>query len=125
MKPRKIIWILALIVLLITSSQATDLKQLKVLYIADGPAETDKSYTDFLKSSVKEAQTISRAQFKPSAADPFDVVVLQWRQSGGAAGSWSQGSPLGKREEWAKPTVLLGSAGLNVAVSWKVRAGSG
>jgi hypothetical protein len=125
MKLPKISWVLALGLLLVSFSRAAELKQLKVLYIGDGPAETDKSYTAFLKSSVKEVESVSRDKFKTSAAAPFDVVVLQWRQSGGAAGSWSQGSPLGKREEWSKPTVLLGSAGLNVAVSWKVRAGSG
>ena len=34
-------------------------------------------------------------------------------------------SPLGKREAWHKPTVLLGSAGLNLAVAWKLKGGSG
>jgi hypothetical protein len=29
------------------------------------------------------------------------------------------------RAAWGKPTVLLGSAGLNLAVIWKVRGGSG
>ena len=34
-------------------------------------------------------------------------------------------SPLGRRDEWEKPTVLLGSAGLNLAVAWKLKGGSG
>jgi hypothetical protein len=34
-------------------------------------------------------------------------------------------APLGTREDWKKPTVLLGSAGLNLAVSWKLKGGSG
>ena len=34
-------------------------------------------------------------------------------------------SPLGRRDEWEKPTVLLGSAGLHLAVAWKLKGGSG
>ncbi len=34
-------------------------------------------------------------------------------------------SPLGRREDWEKPTVLLGSTGLNLAVAWKLKGGSG
>ena len=34
-------------------------------------------------------------------------------------------TPLGLRDEWEKPTVLLGSAGLNLAVAWKLKGGSG
>ncbi len=34
-------------------------------------------------------------------------------------------APLGNRADWTKPTVLLGSAGLKLAVAWKVKGGSG
>ena len=33
--------------------------------------------------------------------------------------------PLGSREAWDRPTVLLGSAGLNMAIAWKMQGGSG
>jgi hypothetical protein len=34
-------------------------------------------------------------------------------------------SPLGKREAWGKPTVLLDSAGHLLTGAWEVRGGSG
>jgi len=54
------------------------------------------------------------------------VVLLDWPQSNSTREDWKRGrSPLGDRNAWTKPTVLLGSAGLNLAVVWKVRGGSG
>src|SRR6185436_8371345 len=50
---------------------------------------------------------------------------LDWPQSELSREARIQGAPLGKREEWARPTVLLGSAGLNLAVAWKLKGGSG
>jgi hypothetical protein len=52
-------------------------------------------------------------------------VLLDWPQSGTMRGNWLDGAPLGNREDWDKPTVLLGSAGLNLAVVWKLKGGSG
>ena len=55
-----------------------------------------------------------------------DVVLLDWPQSETVRQEWEQGrAPLSDRDKWQKPTVLLGSAGLNLAVVWKVRGGSG
>ena len=52
-------------------------------------------------------------------------MLLDWPQSDLERQQRVGTSPLGKRDEWAKPTVLLGSAGLNLAVAWKVYGGSG
>ncbi len=60
-----------------------------------------------------------------SDAAPFDVVLLDWRQGEETREMRKLRSPLGKREDWNKATVLLGSAGLNLAVSWKLKGGSG
>jgi hypothetical protein len=60
-------------------------------------------------------------EFKPSQAKDFDVVLLDWSQSGTTRGNWLEGSPLGKREEWNKPTVLLGSAALHPLTTLRLR----
>lgn len=92
-----------------------------VLYIGHRAPE----FEPFLKSHFAEVRSVSRYEFKPSQANNFDVVLLDWPQSGTTRGAWLDGSPLGKREDWSKPTVLLGSAGLNLAVAWNLKGGSG
>jgi hypothetical protein len=94
---------------------------LHVLYIGHRPGE----FAPLLKEHFATVETVSLAAFRPSQADPFDVVLLDWPQSGNERGAWLDRSPLGLREDWRKPTVLLGSAGLNLAVKWKVHGGSG
>jgi len=46
-----------------------------------------------------------------SDAPAFDVVLLDWPQTEQPGDLPPKLSPLGKREEWTKPTELLGSAG--------------
>lgn len=93
----------------------------KVLYIGHRADE----FVPFLKEHFAKVDSVSREKFQPPQAKDFDVILLDWPQSGAMRGAWLDGSPLGKREEWAKPTVLLGSAGLNLAVAWKLHGGSG
>ncbi len=98
------------------------LNDLKILYVGSERAD---QYVDFLKGKVARVEAISRAAFKPKDAAEFDVVLLDWRQSGETREMRKDSSPLGARDEWSKPTVLLGSAGLNLAVAWKMKGGSG
>ena len=93
----------------------------KVLYIGNRTSE----FVPFLKEHFTKVESVSRDDFHPAQAKDFDVVLLDWPQSHQMRGAWLDGSPLGKREEWSKPTVLLGSAGLNLAVTWKLKGGSG
>ena len=93
----------------------------RVLYVGHRGGD----FEPFLKRHFNQAQIVSRNEFKPSAAKDFDVVLLDWPQSEEARASRSGKSPLGMREEWVTPTVLLGSAGLNLAVVWKLKGGSG
>lgn len=104
---------------------ATELDNLNVLYIGDQGSPRANQFTGFLKKNVGTLETAARREFKPSEADAFDVVVLDWPQSELARENRKGNSPLGGRDQWNKPTVLLGSAGLNLAVAWKVRGGSG
>lgn len=82
-------------------------------------------FTPLLKQHFATVDAVARDQFQPKQADAYDVVLLDWPQSHQERGAWLDGSPLGKREDWKKPTVLLGSAGLNLAVAWKLHGGSG
>ena len=104
---------------------AADLAKLKVLYIGDPGAPRAQHFTGFLGKNVGQVEAASRDNFKPADADAFDVVLLDWPQSNSAREERKGRSPLGERAAWSKPTVLLGSAGLNLAVVWKVRGGSG
>jgi hypothetical protein len=93
----------------------------RVLYI--GHRSSD--FEPFLKTHFAKVESVSRQEFQQAQAKDFDVVMLDWPQSGNMEGAWRAGAPLGKREEWTKPTILLGSAGLNLAVTWKLKGGSG
>ncbi len=102
------------------------LDDLKVLYIGDRDSARATHFQGFLKENVGKVEFAERKKFKPAEAQDFDVVLLDWPQSGSTQDEWKSGrSPLGDRDAWNKPTVLLGSAGLNIAVVWKVRGGSG
>jgi len=93
----------------------------RVLYVGHRAPD----FEPFLNTNFAKVESVSRDEFKPSQAKDFDVVLLDWPQSGTTRGAWLDGSPLGKRETWNNPTVLLGSAGLNLAVAWKLKGGSG
>jgi len=103
-------------------AQAKELKELKVLYVG---SERPEQFLPFLKQHVAQVQSRNRSGFVPADAAAFDVVLLDWPQSGEISEMRKLKSPLGRREDWNKPTVLLGSAGLNLAVSWKLKGGSG
>ena len=108
------------------SEPSRKLDQLKVLYVGDRDSSRATHFQGFLKHNVGRIDVASRDGFKRSDADDFDVVLLDWGQSDSARDDRKTGrSPLGDRDDWGKPTVLLGSAGLNLAVVWKVRGGSG
>ena len=96
---------------------------LRVFYIGNRAAEFEL----LLKAHFAKVESVSipRDFIKAEQVKDFDVVLLDWPQSHAMRGAWLDGSPLGKREEWNKPTVLLGSAGLNLAVCWKLHGGSG
>ena len=104
------------------SVRAAELRDLKVLYVG---SERAKAYVGFLSGKVAQIEARSRQDFQPRDAAPFDVVLLDWPQGEETREMRKLKSPLGRREEWEKPTVLLGSAGLNLAVAWKMKGGSG
>ena len=103
-------------------TEAADLKDLKILYVCD---ERPAEYVKFLTGKVATVTAQSFSDFKPGEARDFDVVLLDWPQGEATRNMRKLSSPLGPREEWNRPTVLLGSAGLNLAVAWKLKGGSG
>ena len=103
------------------ASPVAGVQPLSVLYIGDRTGE----FAPLLKAHFTRVDTISLGAFQPGNEEVFDVVLLDWPQSHQQRGAWLDGSPLGRREAWHKPTVLLGSAGLNLAVAWKLYGGSG
>ena len=107
------------------SAGAVELRELKVLHVGNN-AERAGAFESFLAKHVKSVETFSRKDFIPTRAASFDVVLLDWQQNEPGAEKFPPTtSPLGEREKWAKPTVFLGSAGLNMAVVWKLKGGSG
>ncbi len=104
------------------SAPAQGVIPLKVLYVGEAPTSARATqFTGFLQKRVSAVQAVSRTQFQPAQAAGFDVVLLDWPQPG----TLGKNPPLGERAAWTKPTVLLGSAGLNLAVAWQIRGGSG
>ena len=110
----------------LSHTQAVELDKLNVLYVGEAPNTTRaKQVTEFLQKKLGRIEAVNRQGFKQEQASTFDVVLLDWPQSDKTEQERQQGSPLGARSSWTKPTVLLGSAGLNMAIVWKVRGGSG
>ncbi len=125
MKPFALLTGLALAGGAVSAATAVDLDKLKVLFVGEEEART-RVFEGFLAQNVGAVTTVGRQVFKPVDAAAYDVVLLDWGQSEQSDSDRKSGrSPLGPRENWSKPTVLLGSAGLNLAVVWKVRGGSG
>jgi hypothetical protein len=103
-------------------SRGTELQELKVLYVG---SERSSDYVSFLKGKVALIEEKTREAFRPGDEARFDVVLFNWPQGEATREMRKLKSPLGTREAWNKPTVLLGSAGLNLAVCWKLKGGSG
>jgi hypothetical protein len=125
-------------VLALTRANAADLpkpvQSLRVVYVGTAGTERARAYAQFLGDRFTLIQAADRDRFDPSAAAGADVVILDWSQQDARPAASGRGalaperalkSPLGERAHWAKPTVLLGSAGLLLAMAWEVHGGSG
>lgn len=82
-----------------------ELTGLKVLYVG---SERPSEYVEFLKGKVATVEARSRESFQPRDAARFDVVLFDWPQGEETREMRKLKSPLGTREGWNKPTVLLG-----------------
>jgi hypothetical protein len=95
---------------------------LRVLYVGATTTQRGRAYAKFLQGHFRNAAAKERNGFDPQQAAAFDVVLLDWSQSERPAKPMS---PLGTRETWNKPTVLLGSAGLLLAPAWDIHGAIG
>lgn len=95
----------------------------KVLYVGNADSERAKEYAAFLKERFASVEVAEREGFDPSKAEKADVVLLDWSQRDKR--TTPTRSPLGRRDQWKKPVVLLGSAGHLLAAAWEVHGGSG
>ena len=100
--------------------------QLSVMLVAGEEQGRSKDFEAFLRRHFAKVETAKRADFDPKSAQGMDVVMLDWPQGKDARAMRAAGkTPLGDFESWTVPTVLIGSAGLNVASAWGVRGGFG
>jgi len=123
-------WLLVFLLIAVGTgyAEAKELSELKILYVGDkrGYAGDERAneFVSFLQPLAAKVASEDREVFRPDDAAPFDVVVLDWPQDG-ARDFPPKESPLGPRAGWNKPTVLLGSAGLKLAIAWKLKGGGG
>ncbi len=122
-------WLVAFVLLVtrlaLTTSEATELRDLKVLYVGNSKAQRASEFRAFLGTNVAQVAVAERNDFDPARARNFDVVVMDWPQSERGGDSPPRKSPLGDRADWVTPTILLGSAGLHMAIVWEVKGGAG
>ncbi len=120
-------WLLTLVfaATLFQLSPAAELRDLKMLYVGNAKLPRAAEYRAFFATNVAQITVAERVGFDPAQAKDFDVVLLDWPQSERDPGFPAVKAPLGERKEWTKPTVFLGSAGLNLAAVWDVKGGFG
>ena len=109
------------------SSVAPDGKlPLNVLYVGDTERNRAHAFAGFLSEHFQGSEAIHRDLFEPADAEDFDVVLLDWSQTEVDLMAMDElESPLGSREEWTKPLVLLDSAGLLMAGPWELQGSWG
>ncbi|MDB5320191.1 MAG: hypothetical protein JWN40_1822 [Phycisphaerales bacterium] len=117
--------LLALFILPTITASAATLDSLKLLYIGDKGTPREQAFTTFLRKHATTVDAVDRHNFDPKTAAPYDVVLLDWPQNAETRDMHKLIAPLGQREAWHRPTVLLGSAGLNLAVAWQMKGGTG
>lgn len=96
---------------------------LRILYLGNPDSPRAKEFETFLKKHFATVTLAKRDGFTPAAAAGADVVLLDWSQSEGDLAKTDV--PLGRFDDWTKPTVLLNHAGLLVAAHWQLIGGSG
>lgn len=98
---------------------------LHIAFVGDLQQDRGKDYVQFLRSQFARVDAVERSSCTPAQLRCADVVVLDWPQQG-AVSDWIRDkprvrvNPLGELARWDRPTVLLGSAGLNAAADWSL-----
>ena len=102
---------------------------LHVAFVGDLESARGKDFVEFLRAQFTRVDTVERATCSPEQLRTADVVVLDWPQEDGVMAKHNRREPcknlLGERARWDRPTVLIGSAGLNLATEWALPGGYG
>lgn len=105
-----------------TTAEAAEKINLSVFYVGNLSTPRGKHYTAFLGKAFRRVEAAERKGFDPRKAAEFDVVLLDWSQRDRQE---KAPPPLGPKDGWNKPTVLLGSAGLLLAEAWQIHGAIG
>jgi hypothetical protein len=105
----------------------------RVLYVGKPGSDRAREFETFLKRRFANAAVADRDALNSAATATADVVILDWSQSDAQGNGRLEfpypertlKSPLGPRDAWGKPTVLIGSAGHLLAACWEIHGGSG
>ena len=98
---------------------------LHLAFVGDLQSERGVDFVKFLRQQFSRVDSVERSTCTPDQLRTADVVVLDWPQSEGVM-AWMRDeqkerhNPLGQLARWDRPTVLLGSAGLNLAAAWSL-----
>ena len=106
------------------SAHASDKINLKVLFVGGTETPRGNAFATFLSERFDTTKAVARDGFDPKMAADFDVVLLDWRQPDVKDIAKAE-SPLGPREAWSKPLILIGSAGLLMGTPWEISGGYG
>ena len=119
--------------LLAAALAAQDRHPQRLLFVGEPDTPRGKAFVEFLGAKFASVRAAKRFDDLGDLKQ-VDVVVLDWPQQGaGSISEWmadpakkaARRAPLGERDAWTTPTVLLGSAGLNLACVWDVRGSYG
>ena len=116
---------LLLVIVLVRLCPAVELRDLKVLYVGDAKSARAADFKAFLSTNVARVVVASRVGFDPALADQFDVVVVDWPVTDPKGEFPPKTTPLGQRNAWGKPTVLVGRAGMYLAYVWDIKGAFG
>jgi len=98
---------------------------LHVAFVGDLQGKRGADFVQFLRAQFARVDTVERAACTPDQLRCADVVVLDWPQDQGVMAWFNDKKqplprPLGDLLRWDRPTVLVGSAGLNLAAAWSL-----
>jgi hypothetical protein len=105
--------------------------KLRIAFVGNAGSERTADFRTFLAQQFGDVQVVDRKTYDPKELQGADVVLLDWSQQEDGVISWMDNPkavrhcPLGERDAWHKPTVLLGDAGLNLAAIWDLVGGYG
>ena len=109
-----------------------DKQPLRLLFLTEPGSARAEDFRSMLARRFAAVRVADRWKWDRSLLADVDVVILDWPQQDGISRWMLNGDktvkprlPLGARAQWTTPTVLLGSAGLNLAWAWDVKGGFG